>query len=73
MPIVSAIFAVSMLSAALHASHYKLSRIRENVIFATYTRPNIGINYRRIRRVAGWALAFCPWLGLAAGFGIGRL
>jgi hypothetical protein len=58
LPVLFAVIALTMLSVALHASHYWLSRVRETVIFKMYTRPNIGINYRQVRRVAGWLLAF---------------
>jgi hypothetical protein len=69
-PILWAFIALSALSALLHASHYWLSRVRETVIFKTYTRPNIGMNYRRFRRAMGCFIAFCPWLGLAIGLGL---
>jgi hypothetical protein len=59
-----------MLSAALLVSHYRLSRIRENVIFKTYRRPHIGVNYRLFRRLAGFALALSPWFGLAVGLAV---
>lgn len=68
--VISAVFALALLSAVLHVSHYWLSRIRENFIFKTYRRPNVAINYRRIRRVAGVVLAFSPWLGLAVGLAL---
>ena len=70
LPVLSAVFALAILSAALYASHYWLSRIRENVIFKTYRRPKIGINYRLFRRLAGFALALSPWLGLAVGLAV---
>jgi hypothetical protein len=70
LPIILAAIVLTMLSVALHASHYWLSRVRETVIFKMYTRPSIGINYRRIRRVAGWMLAFSPWFGLAVGLAL---
>src|SRR5215510_6055237 len=58
---------LSMISSALYASHYWLSAIRQNIIFANFVRPNIGINFRRIRRLTGLIWSFLPWLGLAIG------
>src|SRR5262245_5025897 len=70
-----ALVGLSMVSCALYASHYWLSSIRENIIFANFVRPNIGINFRRIRRWTGAFWAFLPWLGLALGlcWAIGHL
>jgi hypothetical protein len=67
LPVVAAVLGLSLLSIALHASHYWLSAIREQVIFTTFTRPNIGIDFRSVRRWGGVAWAVLPWLGLATG------
>ena len=67
LPVAAAVLSLSLLSIALHASHYWLSAIREQVIFRTFTRPNIGIDYRLVRRWGGGVWAFLPWLGLSIG------
>jgi hypothetical protein len=64
-----ALLGFSMISGALYAAHFQLSAIRENIIFANFVRPDLGINFRRLRRGIGLALAFAPWAALAWGFG----
>jgi hypothetical protein len=66
-PIAGAIIGLSLLSITLHASHYWLSAIREQVIFTTFSRPNIGVDFRSVRRWGGGLWAFLPWLGLSIG------
>ena len=70
LPILFAVVALTVLSVTLQATHYWLSRIREKVVFATHTRPNIGVDFRRFRRGVGWVLAFTPWFGFAVGLAV---
>lgn len=62
-----AILGFSLISAALYGSHYWLSRIRINIIYATYLHPNTGLNFRRVRRCFGAVWSATPWAGLAVG------
>jgi len=66
-PILFGFVGFSLVSTALYLSHYSLSAIRQNIIYANFMRPNIGRNFHRLQRSAGWVWAFLPWLGLAAG------
>jgi hypothetical protein len=45
-------------SGAIYAVHYWLSAVRQNIIFANFVRPNIGINFRRIRGLFGLVWAY---------------
>jgi ABC-type Co2+ transport system permease subunit len=65
--VVFAFVGMGLLSAAIYASHYGLTEIRRNIIYARYVRPNIGISFRRMRRGTAWILALLPWLGMALG------
>lgn len=65
--IVFAFLGMGLLSAAIYASHYGLTEIRRNIIYARYVRPNIGISFRRMRRGTARILALLPWLGVALG------
>jgi hypothetical protein len=62
-----AILGFSLISAALYGSHYWLSRIRINIIYATFLHPNTGLNFRRIRRFFGAVWSLTPWAGLIFG------
>jgi hypothetical protein len=65
--IVFAFAGFGMISFLLYGGHYHLSRIRENIIYSNYVRPNIGIDFRFIRRWAGLLWAALPWVGLVLG------
>jgi hypothetical protein len=68
-----AVLGFGALSASLYSSHYGLSTIRQNIIFRNFVRPNIGINFRRLRKFSGLAWSLAPWCGLAIGMCLASL
>jgi hypothetical protein len=65
--IVLAALGLALISAAFYEAHYWLSTMRMNVIFSSLSNPNAGSLLHGLQRIAAFALALIPWLGLATG------
>lgn len=62
-----ALLGFSLISAAFHVTHYWLSTMRINVVYAGHSQPDVGINLLRLQRVAAFVWTFFPWAGLVMG------
>jgi len=60
--------AIALVSAAYYLGYYRLYTMRTGWIYTQATFPDTGINRRRRRRIALFALAMLPWLAIGLYF-----
>ncbi len=72
LPIVFAFVTFALVSATLFVSHFWLNPVQRDIVHANPAEvPGIA-EYSGLRRFMACALAFLPWLGLAAGLWLAR-
>jgi hypothetical protein len=72
LPIIFAFVTFALVSATLFVSHFWLNPVQRDIVHANPAEvPGIA-EYSGLRRFMACALAFLPWLGLAAGLWLAR-